>query len=202
VRSASGLLLSLKSMAEVTANWLVSHAHQDGRPRMTLCSSPARLQCLSPKHCKQTIRVRRWLKRRMKANPPSQIGVDNPLPNSRRPDHSRQGYGKRWLEGLISLADCDHQGVRLVGGTRWATARRSNATKRSRLLKHGALRIGGHHSPPDRLASTGPRHPAPPAQAPPRKARGGARRGDWRRGVVTAANRAEAQVQRPVAARA
>lgn len=89
-------------MAEVTANWLVSHAHQDGRPRMTLCSSPARLQCLSPNHCKQTIRVRRWLKRRMKANPPSQIGVDNPLPNSRRPDHSRQGYGKRWLEGLIS----------------------------------------------------------------------------------------------------
>jgi hypothetical protein len=102
VRSASGLLLSLKSMAEVTANWLVSHAHQDGRPKMTLCSSPARLQCLSPKHCKQTIRVRRWLKRRMEANPPSQIGVDNPLPNGRRPDHSRQGYGKRWPEGLIS----------------------------------------------------------------------------------------------------
>jgi hypothetical protein len=102
VRSASGLLLSLKSMAEVTADWLMSHAHQDGRPRMPLCSSPARLQCLSPKHCKQTIRVRRWPKRRMKANPPSQTGVDNPLPNSRRPDQSPQGYGKRWFEGLIS----------------------------------------------------------------------------------------------------
>jgi hypothetical protein len=32
VKSASGLLLSLKSTAEVTADWLMSNAHQDGRP--------------------------------------------------------------------------------------------------------------------------------------------------------------------------
>jgi hypothetical protein len=104
VRSASGPLLSLKSMAEVTADWLMSDAHQDGRLGddalfVTRVSPPPVTEGVRANHQDTTMG-----QPMNEGEPTSQMGVDDPSRDSRRPDQSRQGYAECWFQSLISAS--------------------------------------------------------------------------------------------------